>query len=60
MNCKRCGADNTVGCFFNIETEENMVDLNMTHPDTVWLCFYGCYPKELRNQYEYDSLKILD
>lgn len=52
MKCKRCGEEQQPGCYFSIEKEEDLIDLNMSHPDTVWLCYYDCYPKELRKQYK--------
>lgn len=48
MKCKKCGEIGNAGCYFVIKTKEDMDELNMTHPDTVWLCYHECYPTSFK------------
>jgi hypothetical protein len=48
MKCKKCGELNNAGCYFEIKSKEDLKEFKMTHPDTVWLCYYDCYPTSFK------------
>lgn len=48
MKCKKCGEVGNSGCYFVIESKEDLKELNMEHSDTVWLCYHECYPTSFK------------
>lgn len=55
MKCKKCGEVDNAGCWFTINKKEDLEELGMEHPDTVWLCFYECYPTSFKIKEGYGS-----